>query len=316
MNAMIRPFAAISILLAAPAATPSEYSRLYVFGNSLVESGNAFIATGGAAAPLVDGYFLGRFSNGPNLADYLAPPLTGQILFPALVGGTNFAVGGASAAFIPGAQSPGFLEQVALFGSLGGGAIAADALVLVTFGGNDVRRTIGTGGTVSFAAANKALALGLTQLHASGARNFLVAGSPGIGNLPRSIADAGAIPGRLDELSFRLQQISVLFAGTSSFFASATGASVTYFNLFSFEHQVRANPPPSACRRTSTSPIRARFRVFRSCFSHARTRSIATRSTRRPSPMPRSPVRCARNCPRRSRSSSPRPGSSCFSASR
>ncbi len=269
MKAIIRLFAAIFLLGALPASAQSPYSRLFVFGDSLVDSGNAFLATGGAAAPLQDGYFLGRFSNGPNFADYLVPQLTGEILFPAFLGGTNFAVGGATAGFIPGAASPSFLEQVALFGSIGEGAIPADALVLVTFGGNDVRRTIGTGGPVSFAAANNALALGLTQLHASGARNFLITGSPDIGNLPRSIADVGAIPGRLEELRFRSQQISALFAGTSSFFGTLTGANVGYFDLFSFEAQVRANPAafglPANLNLTDPCQVPGQLFLFQPC---------------------------------------------------
>lgn len=140
-------------------------------------------------------------------------------------------------------MSPSFLEQVALFGAFGGGQpIPSDALVLVSFGGNDVRRTIGMGGPIDFTAATSAFNSGLGLLYANGARNFLVTGSADIGLLPRSIEDAGAIPGRLDELTARSQQISALFAGSASAFAGVTDAKVSYFDIFSFEHAVRANP--------------------------------------------------------------------------
>jgi phospholipase/lecithinase/hemolysin len=236
--------ALVALVSAVPAAAQTSYSSLYVFGDSLADSGNAFLGTGGTEPPLVDGYFAGRFSNGPNFADYLSFSLTNSIgATPALLGGTNFAVGGATAGFIPGAASPSFLEQVALYGSLNGLPIPGDALVLVNFGGNDVRRTIRIGGAVDFTATITNFATGLNLLYANGARNFLVTGSPDIGLLPRSLEDTGGDLTRLSELTARSQQIGALFAGTSSSFAQLTGAEISYFDLFSFEHAVRANPP-------------------------------------------------------------------------
>jgi len=65
--------AMLSLGLGSPA---SAYSELLVFGDSLVDSGNARI--GAIAMGLPDpappelGYFQGRFSNGYNFADYLS----------------------------------------------------------------------------------------------------------------------------------------------------------------------------------------------------------------------------------------------------
>lgn len=241
MKPIARLLALFVLLAAAPLAAQSSYSGLYVFGDSLVDSGNANIATGGVEAPAIDGYFFGRFSNGPNFADYLSLGLVGTPATPALAGGTNIGVGGATTQFFPGAASPSFPEQIALFGTLGQ-PIPSDALVLVAFGGNDVRRTIFTGGTIDFTTANADFATGLGLLYASGARNFLITGSADIGLLPRSVNDAGAIPGRLGELTTRSQDISRLFRSTSGAFSTLPGAEVTYFNLFAFEHAVRANP--------------------------------------------------------------------------
>lgn len=101
MKSIARVLAFVGVLFAAPAAAQTSYSSLYVFGDSLVDSGNAFIASDFTEAPLQDGYFFGRFSNGPNFADYLGFSLTGTPATPALLGGTNFGVGGATAAFVP-----------------------------------------------------------------------------------------------------------------------------------------------------------------------------------------------------------------------
>jgi len=242
MNKFARFLALCGVLIAAPATAQASYSSLYVFGDSLVDSGNAFIQTGGIEAPSDDGFFLGRFSNGPNFADYLSFSLDGTLATPALAGGDNYAVGGATAAYT-GSLSPSFVEQIVYFDVLGGGApIPSDALVLVAFGGNDVRETIGVGGAIDFTSSVGAFGAGLDMLYARGARNFLVAGPPDIGLLPRSLEDAGDVPGRLAELTSRSLQISTLFQGTSAAFADVSGAQVNYFDLFSFDHAVRADP--------------------------------------------------------------------------
>jgi len=243
MKAASRFLIFAGLVLTSPAAAQSSYSGLYVFGDSLVDSGNAHLATLGQEAPVEDGYYLGRFSNGPNFADYLSDALVGTPATPVLLGGTNAAVGGATSAFIPGATSPSFLEQIGLYNQIVGQPIASDALVLVTFGGNDVRGTIDVGGAIDFSAAANDLATGLGQLYAGGARNFVITGSPDIGLLPRSLEDTGGDPTRLDELSFRSEQISALFASTSASFAALTGADVTFFDLLGFEGALMANPP-------------------------------------------------------------------------
>ncbi len=74
------------------AATPN-FSHLYVFGDSYRDVGNDFTATGGAepAGP----YYAGRFSNGPIWVDHVAGFLGLSPLKPSLLGGTDFAFGGA-----------------------------------------------------------------------------------------------------------------------------------------------------------------------------------------------------------------------------
>src|SRR5690349_20324352 len=83
----------------AAAFAQSPYSDLYVFGDSLSDSGNAFVATSnlpGFSQIPGPAYFEGRFSNGFNYADQLSLRLFGQPTAPWLDGGHNFAVGGAT----------------------------------------------------------------------------------------------------------------------------------------------------------------------------------------------------------------------------
>ena len=81
----------VAVTMAAQGATPA-YDNLYVSGDSYCDVGNLFTATRGAmpSAP----YYNGRFSNGPiwvdHVAGFLNLPLT-----PSLLGGTDYAFGGA-----------------------------------------------------------------------------------------------------------------------------------------------------------------------------------------------------------------------------
>ena len=242
MKVLARFLALFAIALASPVAAQSSFSNIYVYGDSLSDSGNAFLATRGEEASPLDGYYEGRFSNGPNFADYISSALTGTLATPALLGGTNFAVGGATAATISGTRSPSFIQQIVASGALVSRNISPDALVIVNFSGNDVRRTINIGGPVQFDQATSSLFDGLGALYLAGARNFVVTGTPNIGALPRSIDDVGSIPGRLEELTQRSRKINFLFGKTSAEFAQLTGSNVAFFDLFRFENALVANP--------------------------------------------------------------------------
>jgi phospholipase/lecithinase/hemolysin len=242
MKVILRFLALLAMLIGSVASPQTTYPALYEFGDSLTDSGNAYLGTGGLQASPSNGYFLGRFSNGLNFADYLSVALTGSPTVPALAGGLNFSVGGADAQFKPGAVSPSFLEQIGLYNSLVGRPISSDALVLVTFGGNDVRDTILTGGTIDFSAAGNDLATGLGLLYNLGARNFVITDSPDIGLLPVSVAAAGSIPGRLNELTQRSLDINALFATRADQLDALPGTNVDFFDLFGFEHALLDNP--------------------------------------------------------------------------
>ena len=97
MKSNICPLATgvLSLTLVVSSQAASLYTSLYAFGDSLTDSGNVFLATGGTqpANPL---NFPGRFGNGPTWAEKLATDHLGlPAITTSLTGGTNYAWGGA-----------------------------------------------------------------------------------------------------------------------------------------------------------------------------------------------------------------------------
>ena len=179
---------------AADDARPAPIDRLVVFGDSLSDPGNAFIDTGRFEVrpfePIPDApYLIGRFhfSNGRTSIERLASRLSlhrggrPALLLPGLY--TNYAYGRARA------RPTGafhFDEQVDLFLSDFDGVAAPDTLYVVWIGANDLRDALATlpedptGATAQglILAAIEATASGIQQVHAAGARSFLVLESP------------------------------------------------------------------------------------------------------------------------------------------
>jgi len=172
--------AATALLGTSGAASAHTYSNVYVFGDSLSDSGNAFAVTGGfPSAP----YWDGRFSNGPTYVENLAQMLHFSAT-PSLPGGTNYAFGGATASL---GSSIGPLPtnlgaQVASFRALAGPA-DQNALYVVWAGVNDLR---GNPSTAGIASAQSGIATAVTDLYAEGARKFLLMNLPNLGLTPEA----------------------------------------------------------------------------------------------------------------------------------
>ena len=188
-------YAAAAALLISGAAS-ANYTGLYVFGDSLSDIGNfAAITPNPPTLPFkvpgpTTAYTLGRFANGLNYVDYLASDL-GLSVAPSVLGGTDYAWGGArtnSHALGPFAS---VLGQVASFTALPG---PADPLALyVVFGGanntRDAIQSVLLGGSLSVAAAATQSAANdimtaVQELYAEGARDFLVPNLPDLALTP------------------------------------------------------------------------------------------------------------------------------------
>lgn len=265
MKAINRAFA-MAVLVAAPAflaaspASAASYLNLYVFGDSLVDSGNAQAlraAAGGAdPSPASAGYYEGRFSNGYNFADYLSLAIGSGPATASAYNGTNFSVGGAQARDVVGDASPSFADQLAAFAA-SGKTIDSQSLVLVTFGGNDVRSELAKVGAdpsyqPDFTQTLTAFRAGLDTLYADGARNFIVTGLPNIGQIPAvtdfnspALSAAGTILSRRLNTGFDIVTGRDDLVGIDDIVASfgaATGANANFYDLFTAQQQIYANP--------------------------------------------------------------------------
>lgn len=199
------------------------YSGVYVFGDSLVDGGNAlklaqwygnltFSDLPEGAPSASDGYFLGRFSNGYVFSDLISNKTIGQVTKPVFPYGyedpwlgipiapfasdptgnnLNFAYGGAQ--IRNGKEvEPDLDGQTDAFKDAVDNHAPSGALYLITMGGNDVR-SLAPSGSAPSAVSDAHSALDkcadqlineLGQLISIGAKNLLITGVPDVGLIP------------------------------------------------------------------------------------------------------------------------------------
>ncbi len=181
--------AAVAAIPVAAGAVP--YSDQIVFGDSLVDAGNISILTGGTVPNPAQGYFMGRFTNGPDFTDFLNVEIEGDFTTASLAGGDNYAFGGArivnNSAFPAGADAiPDLDFQVGTYLAGVGGIADAGALYTINMGGNDIF-AVGRGETGPFtqaeyiALAAERVVANVNALDDAGARRILVMGVPNLG---------------------------------------------------------------------------------------------------------------------------------------
>lgn len=187
--------------------TAGDFSRMIVFGDSLSDPGNGYTLLGMQSVPPYDTldmflvpsapYAIGghHLSNGATWIEQLGQTLklnssTGPAWRnPGVF--TNYAVSSARA------RNDGLNvnlgDQVTAFAARPDSAsLLEDALVVLWFGGNDVRDAAVSGGDLGIiAAAITALQDNIVTLYGMGARRFLIGNAPDIGLIPSiRMADA------------------------------------------------------------------------------------------------------------------------------
>ena len=133
---------------AAPAAAATQhYSAVYTFGDSLSDTGNAWIDSGNVTPPSPP-YMGGRYSNGAIWVEDIAHAQGIALPAPRLAGGTGYAFAGAKTA--GGTQQlenlPG---QLVMFAADVANVAPAGALYTISIGGNDLRDAVAGGMTGS-----------------------------------------------------------------------------------------------------------------------------------------------------------------------
>ncbi len=217
-------------LLAANVAAASPYSGFYVFGDSLSDSGNIYATTSGSMPP--SPYFNGRFSNGPTYAENLGARY-GFAAGPSLLGGTNYAFGGATAGGSAMAI-PSLGDQVSMFRALPGQA-DSHALYVLWAGGNDLRANPGAAGVASALGGISGAIQGLYQ---EGARNFLVMNLPNLGLTPEAQANGTTAAATAGSMVF-----NTYFNGTiGSLQGALVGSNIRTLDTFALLSSIVANP--------------------------------------------------------------------------
>ncbi len=262
-----RLFLNIALLLALPpSASSTPWSELVVFGDSLSDGGNAFALSGGLFPPSPP--YAERFSNGPVAAEYLAGHL-GVPLTRSSVGGTNFAVAGATTGvlnynfeinFPGGINQVGALKNSGIAGQIGQFAASnpvfdpARTLFMVWGGPNDFFLAQATN-TDLIAAATQAVnnlagdVLGLAQL---GAQHFLVPNMPDLGRVPEAIAMGPLAQAQLEQLSLGFNGgLATAMGQVESLF----GLDVRVFDTFAFMNQILDDPTAAGFTDTTTPCI-------------------------------------------------------------
>jgi phospholipase/lecithinase/hemolysin len=164
-------------------ADSAPFSRIFVFGDSLSDTGNFFVQTGYPPAP----YANGRFSNGPLWVEQAASGLQMTIL-----PGDNYAIAGATTGRYNvnhgtgGMTFPGLQGQLDSYQADHSIVDAEGALFVVWAGANDFFAALATGMSPQLLISNGVYNTGLAivRLKQSGAQHILVLNVPDLGVTP------------------------------------------------------------------------------------------------------------------------------------
>lgn len=203
-------------------ASAGAFSAVFVYGDSLSDTGNIYLASGGTI-PLSPPYYNGRFSNGPLAAEYLANHLQsplGSFAWGGATTGIGDSGDGGTQTSLGSKGLPGMLLQVQ--GSLGTVTPFAPTALFIVWGGPD---DFISNGSVATGVTDILTIVG--ALRSIGATHILVPGMPDMGLTPAYYGNASAT--------------AFSFAFDQALQANLPKGAI-YFDTFGFMHQVVANP--------------------------------------------------------------------------
>jgi outer membrane lipase/esterase len=252
MNCLRKLTAVVALASLAGLASAASYTGLYVFGDSLSDTGNIATLIGSDADQVIvnNGYIPGRpyasgqFTNGDVWVKSFAEMIgLAPYAMSTLNGGTNFAFGGARTSTDGAGLPPSLASQTGQFLGATGGYAPGGALYVVAGGGNDARDALQAAATsadpfatIGLAAAAYAQNTGaiVDRLQAAGARNIIVWDVPNLALAPAVQAQGagatflgGAVSAAMNSaLSTRLTD----------------EAGVSLFDLYGLQGMISANP--------------------------------------------------------------------------
>ena len=241
LRTYLSQFLLLFTLLLTNSATWAEtsFSQVYIFGDSLSDTGNLAAFLG---QPLPPPYVNSRVSNGPVAVETLASKLghtaeASQYTIFVPEAGSNYAVASAKAS---GARLQDLSSQVLGFTFNHGYIAPSDALYVIFIGGNDIRATrrltdINEAKMVVHEAATSVFSAiqNLTQM---GARSFLLINAPNVGLIPETLiaAELNNDPGIIK----RARKMSNLYRKTlhemAESFEESNDIQISEFDLFKF----------------------------------------------------------------------------------
>jgi thermolabile hemolysin len=197
-----------------------------VFGDSLSCNGNACIHSSSPAS-ICAIYPQGRFTDGDVWIEILAEKMGVKRPTPSLIGGLNFAYGGASTGW---KKSPNLLNvgsQIKMFLERSGGQANSDNLYIVWAGGNDIKNKLLPTKLISN------LKTHITSLANAGATTFLVPNYPPLGKTPLiegAVSLFGKSFRRLGEYFELIDDGTYIQEGISSFMNKLSETGIEFMN--------------------------------------------------------------------------------------
>jgi outer membrane lipase/esterase len=222
---------------------------LYVFGDSYCDVGNIYLATGMKTPPSPP-YFYGQFSNGPIWVERVAASMGLKVL-PELLGGTDYAFGGALAT-VPYVTTEGTIpdvpQQVELYLRAHQGKADPKALYILEGGGNDILGAVAKGGGSS-SELGFGIAVAISEsellLRRAGAKHFLIPNLLNVGMLP------AAAPNRkfASEATNATNKYLSAFLDAEEFFE---GIDIQRVNILSLFNEIAAEPSHFGFKNVTT----------------------------------------------------------------
>lgn len=225
------------LLIPGLALSNSNYSQIYIFGDSLSDTGNAASVVGDFPPP----YYMNRASNGPVAVETFAAALghtadASLHFFGSEVGG-NYAVAGANAI---GDNLEDLGTQIAYFHAIHGYVAPADALYVIFIGGNDIRATYDASDEATAAAiissAVASVQNAMQSLTLAGAQHFLLINAPNVSLIPEAqiIATLSNDPDLIKRTRKNSKLYSILLHDMVEQFETVFQLDIDEFDLFKF----------------------------------------------------------------------------------